>query len=363
MKNRVCVGLIAIFVLFSVPAWAAPALPRDVINDLNAIEARLEARQYGAVIERAMVQAQRFAGGNAADRFASALYRQLAASALSSVGRYADAADQLATARAGMEDAETAKRWRLQEAGLRRAAGQRQQAVEQLSRWLDEHDKAGSAVEEQWRLVRWLAQDKQWQVAADRLAAISEPKRSQARRELALAVYLNAGQPERALEGLLSTLNETTEPAQWRQAARLAQGAGAIPIAAAIWDTAWRLDIFTDSDDFWQLIALHRLAGTPARAAEYLEAALANGRVVRSEITLRLLAQSWLQARDVAQALASQRALAQMTRDADEWRLLGQHAYAWGRNAIAATAFEHAVALGDEQAQQWLASLHLPPSG
>lgn len=365
MMNRARACVLGVLLLFSVPVWASPALPRDVITDLNAVEARLKAQQYDAVIERALAQAQFFAGGNTADRFASALYRQLAASALSSVERYAAAADQLAAARPSINDTATTKRWLLQEAKLRRAAGQRQRAVDLFSRWVDADDRESEpdTVAERWRLVRWLAQDKQWQAAAERLEGISEPISGDEQRELALAVYVNADQPERALDGLLTTLGETPAAAQWRRASRLAQRTGELKVAAALWDTAWQLEIFTTADDFWQLVELHRMAGTPARVAEYLETALASGRVVYSEMALRLLAQSWLQARDVSQGLAGQRALAQMTRDASEWRLLGQHAYAWGRNDIAATAFERAVALGDEKAQQWLASLRLPPSG
>ncbi|MCL7928812.1 hypothetical protein [Halomonas llamarensis] len=364
MMNQTRAFLMGILLLCSAPVWAAPALPRDVITDLNAVEERLEAQQYDAVIERAIAQAGRFAGGNVSDRFASALYRQLAASALSSVERYAEAADQLGTARQSVDDADTTKRWLLQEAKLRRAAGQRQSAVDLLSRWVNEHDRdSGPGKEvERWRLVRWLAQDEQWRVAAERLEGIGEPISSDEQRELALAIYINADQPERALNGLLSTLGETPSPAHWRQAAHLAQRAGKLKVAAALWDTAWQLEILTTADDFWQLIALHRMAGTPARAAEYLEAALASGRIVYSEMALRLVAQSWLQARDIQRSLASQHTLAQLTRAADEWRLLGQHAYAWGHNDIAATAFERAVALGDENAQQWLASLRLPPS-
>lgn len=365
MMNQTRACLMGVLLLCSVPVWSAPALPRDVITDLNAVEERLEAQQYDAVIERAIAQAQRFAGGNAADRFASALYRQLAASALASVERYAAAADQLGAARQGIDDVGTTQRWLVQEAKLRRAAGQRQSAVDLLSRWVSEHDReSGPDTEaERWRLVRWLAQGEQWQVAAERLEGMGEPISSDEQRELALVIYINADQPERTLDGLLTMLGETPSPAHWRRAARLSQHAGELTVAAALWDTAWQLEIFTTADDFWQLVALHRLAGTPARAAEYLETALASGRIVHSEMALRIVAQSWLQARDINQALASQHALAQQTRTADEWRLLGQHAYAWGRNDIAATAFERAVALGDENAQQWLASLRLPPSG
>ncbi|MDR5899843.1 hypothetical protein QC823_12685 [Halomonas vilamensis] len=365
MMNRAHACLFAILLLCSASVGASPALPQDVITDLNAVEERLEAQQYDAVIERALAQAQFFAGGNTTDRFASALYRQLAASALSSVERYAAAADQLAAARPSINDADTVKRWLLQEAKLRRAAGQRQSAVDLLSRWVNAHESESKldTEAERWRLVRWLAQDKQWQAAAERLEGINESVKSDEQRELALAVYVNAGQPERALDGLLTTLGETPAPSQWRRASRLAQRAGKLKVAAALWDTAWQLGIFTTADDFWQLIALHRLAGTPARAAEYLEAALASGRVIYSEMALRLVAQSWLQARDIDQALASQHALAQLTRAADEWRLLGQHAFAWGRNEIAVTSFERAVALGDDKAQQWLASLRLPSSG
>ncbi|MDN6296758.1 MAG: hypothetical protein L0J54_01865 [Halomonas sp.] len=351
-------GLLCAVLLWgtSAAALAAPALSGGIIRDLDAAEQALAQGRLERVVEHAGNQADRLTSGNAADRYASALYRQLIASALTQQKRYADAAEQLAQAQDSVEAGTAqARRWLQEEARLHHAAGQHDLAITRLGQWLE--GSAGSATSERWRMVDWLARQERWQEAAAQLdKARDDGQASDAgKRELALAVDLNAGRMQSALDALVSELNAQSDAAGWRKAAGIAQRAGRSGVAAGIWDTGWQLGRLDRPADYWQLVDLHLAGGTPARAAELLEAGLAEGRVVRSELSLRLRATAWRQARKPSRALATQRALAQHTRRADEWRTLGQLAYAWGEDDQAKSAFEHAVALGDTRAEKWLA--------
>ncbi|MCB8890107.1 hypothetical protein [Vreelandella malpeensis] len=345
--------------------WAALAqadapLPGDIIQNLNALQGELAGAGDGrealeGVAERAIRQADRLAGGNRSDQWASALYDQLAAGALARQGEPGAAADRLARARerSGV-DAEQADRWLREEARLRRAAGQRSEAIALFDEWLADHDD----IEMSWQLVRMLADEEQWETAADRLAPLVEQGGlTEGQQALALSVMREAGDGAGALDWLLRDLGEESPRDQWRQAAGLAQQAGQAGMAAALWEMAWQLGIFESDEDFETLVALHLAGGTPARAAEHLEQALASERLARDETTLRRLAQAWYQARDVDQALGAWLALAELTGERDDWRRLGQLAYAWGEDARAEQAWEEARALGDEEVEGWLANL------
>ena len=117
-------------------------------------------------------QAQRLEGGNASDRWARALYLQLAASAEARLDNAAAAAELLAKAR-GIRDMEPAQvdRWQYQEARLRLKANQTQQARDLLSNWLERH--AGSATD-RWLMAQLLSEDGQWSAAASWVAAALE---------------------------------------------------------------------------------------------------------------------------------------------------------------------------------------------
>jgi hypothetical protein len=169
-------------------------------------------------------------------------------------------------------------------------------------------------------------------------------------------VYRNAGQGDQALGWLLDDLNAQSDPADWRQAAGLAQQAGQSGVAAGLWEAGWQLGKLTEQEDFWLLIQLHLAGGTPARAAEHLERALNEGDIVRDESHLRLLANAWRQAKDVEKALNAWHTLALHTQAAADWRAYGQLAYAWGEDGQAKQAFARASSLGDDEAEQWLAS-------
>lgn len=360
MRLGWCICLIG---LWASLANASPALPGDVIGDLNRLQAQLRDAQYSSVVAQATQQATRLQTGNAADRWASALYQQLAANALARQDQPGDAAERLSKARELAADEQAqATRWLREEASLRRAASQTTQASNLFAEWLESQDAAAPA-EDYWKLTRWLADDQRWQEAADwlerSLNQTAEPDANQ--RRLALVVYQRTQQTDQALDVLLGGLDEGSEANQWRQAAGLAQQSGQTGIAAALWDTAWRLGRLDGDDDRWQLVRLHMAGGTPTRAAEYLEQWLERGDVVRDETTLRLLANAWHQARDKAQALDAWQALAMLSKEGSDWRQYGQLAFAWGHDERAEKALIQAQALGDDQAGEWLATLEQSP--
>jgi len=230
MKRLLCILLLSVWPLSS---QASPALQGDVIADLNALQSQLKEGALPQVVERATAQAERLASGNQSDQWASALYQQLAAGALARQDQHAAAADRLAIAR-GLNgvDSVQAARWLREEASLRRAAGQRDQAIELLSEWLANQQDSDTT----WQLTRLLAQQERWEEAAGWLEqALNEtPEPNEVQQALALAVYRNAGQGDQALGWLLDGLNAQSDAADWRQAAGLAQQAGQSGVAAAL---------------------------------------------------------------------------------------------------------------------------------
>lgn len=342
--------------MFSVWATVAQAdapLPGDIIRDLQALQEQLQDGDVGSVVEHASAQADRLAAGNASDRWASALYHQLAAGALARQDQPGEGADHLAAARqtSGV-GGEQAARWLREEASLRRASGQNQQAIDLLSEWLEGQQDTKTL----WQLVRLMAQEKQWEAAAARLEqAVSQTSDlDESQQGLALAIMRHAGQSEQALSWLVEGLSPQSSAADWRQAAGLAQQAGQEGVAAGLWEMAWQLGKFNEPGDRLMLIRLHMAGGTPARAAEYLEAALHSDAMARDEQSLRLLATAWQQAKHVEKALQAWQALAEYTQMTGDWRQYGQLAYAWGEEAQAEQALLQAADLGDEEAGQWL---------
>ncbi|WFE72192.1 hypothetical protein P8S55_03660 [Halomonas sp. M1] len=354
-------------ILLSLWASFAPAsepLPSDIIQDLNALQQQLTdagasdggSEALDTLIARATGQAARLQAGNRSDQWASALYSQLAAGAMARQGRQAEAAEQLANARkrSGVPASQLA-RWQREEAGLRRAAGQRGEAIALYEQWLDSHADAQVS----WQLVYLLAQEERWERAAEYLAPLLEQRDSlnEARQSLVLAVLRNAGQNDAALAWLLEGLDSQSAPEAWRQAAGLAQQAGQPGVAAGVWEMAWQLGKFTQPEERLLLIQLHLAGGTPARAAEHLTEALQNGMLPQDEQTLRLLATAWQQAKHVQNALAAWKDVAKYTQQARDWRQVGQLAYAWDEEALAKHAFTQALALGDAEVESWLVTL------
>ncbi|RUR36446.1 hypothetical protein [Vreelandella populi] len=348
-------GGILLFSLWASVAQANVPLPGDIIRDLTALQEQLAGGSFDAVAERGAVQAERLAGGNASDRWASALYHQLAAGALARMEQPEKAAGHLAQARQTRGvGAEQAARWLREEASLRRAAGQNGQAIRLLSEWLDSEQDTNTL----WQLVRLMAQEAQWEAAAKRLEqAIAQTENlNENQQALALAILRHSGQNAQALNWLVEGLSSASNAEDWRQAAALAQQAGQAGMAAGLWDMAWQLGKLEEPEDFWLLIELHRAGGTPARAAERLEQALERGDIERDEKVLRLLATSWQQARHIENALSVWKAVAVQTQNAADWRQYGQLAYAWGKEEQAEQALTQAAQLGDEEASQWLAN-------
>lgn len=351
---------LAWILMFSVWASAAQAdapLSGDIIRDLKMQQEQLQSGAFETVAERATAQANRLAGGNVSDRWASALYHQLAASALARQEKPAQAADHLALARqtSGV-GAEQAARWLREEASLRRVAGQNEQAIDLLSEWLENEQDIAAL----WQLVRLMAQEAQWDAAAEQLNQAVEQTQAldESQQALALAVLRHSGQSEQALGWLVEGLGPQSDRDAWQQAAGLAQQAGQPGVAAGLWEMAWQLGKLETKDDFWLLVQLHRSGGTPARAAEHVENALAKGELERDEHSLRLLATSWQQAKHVDNALSAWQTLAEYTQAAKDWRQYGQLAYAWGNEEQAEQALFQAAELGDEEASQWLANFN-----
>ena len=359
------VGIVLLSLLSAV-AQASEPLPGDIIRDLNGLQRQLSEQTKGdadsnaltGIIRHARYQATRLASGNRADQWASALYHQLAASALSYQEDYSAAADELASAqqRRSVPGSQKAK-WLRNEASLRQTAGQTAAAIELYEQWLNGQPDHPDDTAIAWKLVRLLAEEARWASAAKWLAPLMEAGDLNASQQtLAIAVFRQTGQRALALNGLLDGLDADSEPADWRQAAGLAQQAGQAGTAAGVWEMAWQLGKFQSVEDRLTLIRLHLAGGTPARAGEHLEAAIQEGALARDEPTLRLLVNAWQQARHIEKALNAWQALAELTQAADDWRQYGQLAYSWGQDAVAQEALTKAANLGDRQAEQWLAN-------
>lgn len=149
-------SLTALLLGLLLPAFgvAQPALPPGFIADLETLQARLKEGEITGVSDRAATQAERLAGGNQADRWARALYLQLAARAAARDDRPAEAAELLAEAR--VIDAAPAqwRRQRLQEEiDLRQTAGQWELALAMLEASLDATTPADT-----WRRAATIAQ-------------------------------------------------------------------------------------------------------------------------------------------------------------------------------------------------------------
>jgi tetratricopeptide (TPR) repeat protein len=162
--------------------------------------------------------------------------------------------------------------------------------------------------------------------------------------------------------------------------------------AAAVLSAGYQKGVFQAPEDVVRLAQMYFQAGVPHRAARLLEDALENGRVQTSEEHLELLANAWLQAREVRRAAC---ALGQKARDGgdckthlragrllmqvEDWSgarehlelatrgrcertraeallLLGMAAYHEGRLEEARTAFVQAREIPEQrrQAESWL---------
>ncbi|WP_445157204.1 hypothetical protein [Halomonas sp. E14] len=358
MMMRAAIRLIAcIGLLLAAAAQAdAPALPGDIIADLEQLQRQLQQGAHDSVAERARMQAQRLEGGNTADRWAAALYRQLAAGAEAGAGRSESAADQLRQARRVQEAPLSERdRWLREEARLRLASGQTEEAV---ALWLDWHERHAGSSDDRWRLARALAELQRWDEAAAWVerALAADPAPLVRRQALAATVFQRAGRGEDALEQLEAVLNAEASPEAWRRAAALAHGLGDAQRAAATWEAGWHLGALSGEEDLRQRIELHLAAGTPARAAEYLDAALAEAALPDSLEHRRLLARAWEAARDRERALQAWREVALRSGEGDDWRRLGLLAHAWGRPELARQAMQQAQVKGSEVPERWLSA-------
>lgn len=364
--RRVLAALLFTTIWVAAPCLAAPALPGGILRDLESIEQDLAAAdgssEVAALEDRALSQAERLAGGNAADRWARALYLQLASEAAVHRQAYLEAAEHIAQARAvrGI-DAAMRARWQRREASLRLGGGQQARGADLLSDWLDEH--RGDAADywqlagAQARLERW---DKGKRAVSAGLARDDSP--TDAHLMLAASIFQQAGEDDQALDMLQRLLARAPEnPDTWRRAAGLAQRLGQHAQAAALWEAGWRQGVLGGEAALERRVRLHLAAGTPARAAELLKAALEDGRLSDSLAHRRLLATAYQQARARGPALAAWRRVAERSGEAEDWLYVGQLAAEWGRDTPAREALSRAQSLGSEQASAWLSYLDQHP--
>lgn len=354
------IGVLGLVWVWSSASHAAPALSGDKVQDLEALQQRLASGETSAVMELADSQAERLAGGNAADRWARALYLQLAANAAARDDQPARAADWLAEARneEGI-DTEHRARWLRQEARLRLRDGQVQVGSELLRRWLAGQEGEAEAAD-LWLMAQAQASLSQWEEAREWVERAMQDDASPSDTQLSLAasVFQRTQRDEQALQVLDRLLARAPDdPAQWRRAAGLAQRLGDHGRAAALWEAGWRRGLLHGRDDLLTRVRLHVAGGTPARAAEILQAALDDGALEEGLEHRRLLAQAWEAARDRQRALDAWRSLAERSQDGKDWLRLGQMAAAWNREALAVEALRRAEELGEGEAESWLASL------
>ncbi|RXE48081.1 tetratricopeptide repeat protein [Chromohalobacter israelensis] len=334
---------------------AGPPLAPDMVNALESLQQRLQ--DDGASqdeIDDAKAAARRLQGGNAADRWARALFLQLAATGEARRGRDGAAADLYRQARRidGI-DGDSRRRWLDQEARLRLRAGQTAQGAELLGEWIERHggdrDSLWLMAQAQATLEHW-SQAANWVDRARRAGGMNDTRRA-----LAASVYQHAERYEAAL-GLLDTALEGKgdDPDAWRRAAALAQRMQRPGLAAALWEAGWRRGALQGREALEQLIRLHEAGGTPARAAEYLQAAFEDGTLPRDVEHQRRLAEAWTAARAHREALSAWRTLAERTQAAEDWRQLGELAYGWGEWSTAVEALREAREQGADPARTWL---------
>ncbi|MCI0510354.1 hypothetical protein C8E00_101462 [Chromohalobacter marismortui] len=333
---------------------AGPALSPGMVQALESLQQRMQEGASQDDIARAKAAARRLQGGNAADRWARALFLQLAATGEAQRGRNAAAADLYYQARRidGV-GSDSRRRWLNQEARLRLRAGQIAQGAELLGAWIDRY---GGDSDDLWLMAQAQASLRHWSQAADWVDRARRAGGLNAdRRRLAASVYQHAERYDAALALLDAQLEgDSDDPQAWRRAAALAQRMQQPGLAAALWEAGWRRGVLEGEDALERLIRLHLAGGTPARAAEYLERALADGSLPRDSQHQRLLAEAWTAARAHRKALSAWRTLAEDTQAAEDWRQLGELAYGWGEWSTAIEALHRAREQGADAARTWL---------
>lgn len=333
---------------------AGPALSPDMVQALESLQQRMQDGASQSEIDRAKAAARRLRNGNAANRWARALFLQLAATGEAQRGQDAAAADLFYQARRidGV-DADSRQRWLDQEARLRLRAGQTAQGAELLGEWIERH---GGDRDSLWLMAQAQATLHHWSQAAEWVDRARRAGGMDAdRRRLAASVYQHAERYDAALELLDAQLESgSDDPQSWRRAAALAQRMQQPGLAAALWEAGWRRGVLEGEDALERLVRLHLAGGTPARAAEHLKKAFENNTLPRDNEHQRLLAEAWTSARAHQKALSAWRTLAEDTQAAKDWRQLGELAYGWGEWSTAIEALRRAREQGADPARTWL---------
>lgn len=333
---------------------AGPALSQDSAEKLRSLERELSAGHYQQVVNTARSRASS-AGNSQSDQWAKALYLQLAAGAAQRLDQPGRAADLLYQARAvDSAPLENRLEWLEQEARLRVAAGQLDQAAALYDRW---QSQAHLDTDDLWLGARIHARLKQWEDAEHWVRLARERNSTPGDDQLALAatVYQNAGRLDAASGVVEAQLDrDDSDPARWRQAVALYQRIDQPGRAAALWEAGWQRGILKGKEALITRAKLHMAGGTPARGAEILSDALENGVIEDSDVHRRLLARAWTQARDHDQALAAWQQLAERTGETHDWYMLGDLAYGWGAWALAEQGFAQARERGSDNPGQLL---------
>lgn len=277
MTTHTSLATLLLCLLLPTVGLAQPALPGSFITDLEALQARLESGDSADVSERAATQVKRLAGGNQADRWARALYLQLAARAAARDDQFAEAADLLADARTIDAAPAQWRRRRLQEEiGLRQTAGQWDRALALLEEGLD-----ATAEADIWRRAASMAQRAD---APGRAAAIWDAGwrlgALKGREDLLtlIRLHLAGGTPARAAERLGEAIKSgelADDLANRRLLAQAWQAARDRDSALEAWQALARRS--EDGQDWLHLGQLALAWGEPELAQQALQEAKARG--------------------------------------------------------------------------------------
>ncbi len=187
-------------------------------------------------------------------------------------------------------------------------------AARRMSAWLDQID----IVSPQQRVrAAWIFYEAgRYDTAALHLkAAVQETKQAGSRPrdewyDMLLAALYHGGQYEELIRQLLEVMEQRpTDKRYWQQlaAAQLAAthlGLNRERQAAAVLAAGYHKGVFDQPEDLVQAAQMLRQAKAPHLGARILEQALSDGRIPATAQNLDLLADTWLQAREIQKAAA-----------------------------------------------------------
>ncbi|MCM5703247.1 tetratricopeptide repeat protein [Larsenimonas salina] len=335
---------------------AGPALSQSTVDRIDALSSTLSSNP-AAVVQKAGASIEALGKGRSqSDRWARALYEHLMARAYAHQGQPGEAARYFA--RAHSDDVvplSLRREWLREEARYRLEAGQTRRGRALFERWAAQ---ARPDANDYWTLTELAAEARDWPGAARYLkrARRAGIDLTPQRQSLADAIHQHSGDYASLLSPLLKRLDAHPGDRALRlRAVALYQRLGEAGKAAAIWEAGWQRGVLSGAKSLDRLVALHLAAGTPARAAEWLEKGLSSGTLEETTARRRTLAEAWTAARARDKALASWTALAERTGAPEDWRDLGELAYSWGDWSQVITAMTNARKAGlEDTGRSWL---------